>query len=154
MEKKKREEKNLMTSMEKIGEKQNVYHLPEAAPPPPNLRHVQSTLVRSEWLQNNIFWTRTTTKTGGIHFGRACMHAWLSVLTKTGHSRFLDCWCWAFMTSSSRRSHKTRKPALEQTPSDHNAFLHHALIREVQQTSIKTHHNMWAIDVRIHVYKI
>lgn len=33
MEKKKREEKNLMTSMEKIGEKQNVYHLPEAAPP-------------------------------------------------------------------------------------------------------------------------
>lgn len=43
-----------MTSMEKIGEKQNVYHLPEAAPPP-NLRHVQSTLVRSEWLQNNIF---------------------------------------------------------------------------------------------------
>lgn len=34
MEKKKREEKNLMTSMEKIGEKQNVYHLPEAAPPP------------------------------------------------------------------------------------------------------------------------
>lgn len=35
MEKKKREEKNLMTSMEKIGEKQNVYHLPEAAPPPP-----------------------------------------------------------------------------------------------------------------------
>lgn len=41
--------------------------------PPPNLRHVQSTLVRSEWLQNNIFWTRTTTKTGGIHFGRACM---------------------------------------------------------------------------------
>lgn len=42
-----------MTSMEKIGEKQNVYHLPEAAPP--NLRHVQSTLVRSEWLQNNIF---------------------------------------------------------------------------------------------------
>lgn len=23
-----------MTSMEKIGEKQNVYHLPEAAPPP------------------------------------------------------------------------------------------------------------------------
>lgn len=125
-----------------------------SSPPPPNLRHVQSTLVRSEWLQNNIFWTRTTTKTGGIHFGRACMHAWLSVLTKTGHSRFLDCWCWAFMTSSSRRSHKTRKPALEQTPSDHNTFLHHALIREVQQTSIKTHHNMWAIDVRIHVYKI
>lgn len=34
MEKKKREEKNLMTSMEKIGEKQNVYHLPEATPPP------------------------------------------------------------------------------------------------------------------------
>lgn len=43
-----------MTSMEKIGEKRNVYHLPEAAPPQ-NLRHVQSTLVRSEWLQNNIF---------------------------------------------------------------------------------------------------
>lgn len=126
-----------------------------SSPPPPHKSSTRAIYInRLVWLQNNIFWTKTTTKTGGIHFGRACMHAWLSVLTKTGHSWFLDCWCWALMTSSSRRSHKTRKPALEQTPSDHNAFLHHALIREVQQTSIKTHHNMWAIDVRIHVYKI
>lgn len=99
------------------------------------------------------FLNEDNNKNTGIHFGRACMHAWLSVLTKTGHSWFLDCWCWAFMTSSSRRrSHKTRKPALKQTPSDHNAFLHRTLIREVKQTSIKTHHNMWAIDVRIYMY--
>lgn len=141
-----------MTSLGKLlwAKKQNVHHLPEATLDP-HLRHVQSTLVRLEWLQNNIFWMRTITKTRAYISG---VHAWLSVLTKTGHSWSLDCWCWAFMTSSSRRSHKTRKPALKQTPSDYHAFLHHTLIREVKQTSIKTHHNMWAIDVRIHVYKI